>query len=477
MTATATADEQAGPVPDRAAGAGTGVRRFGFWLLVITAVALVVRVAYVWFVYRYRTIGGDPLYYHLGGNLLADGKGFINPLSQARGVIEPGADHPPTYIVYLAFFSLLGIRSITGHMLVSCLLGAGSVAVGGLAGRRIAGPRMGLIAAALMVVYPNVWRFDAMVLSETMVIFLVNVTILLAYRYLDRPSMGRLALVGLAVALCALTRSELVLLALFLVVPLALLTRSRPWKVRIAWLAVAGLGCALALAPWVGYNLQRFNRRVLLSGQVEATFALANCDPVYYGPNIGYWDFDCGLVGLEREGVAIPQTDDGAREKLMLDNAIDYVKAHPRRWAVVEGVRMARIFNVWSPDNATAIDERVEGNPRWVARLSLISLWPMLIGSAAGVVVLRRRRIPVFPLLAPCATVIVTVLLFYASGRFRASAEGALCLMTAVALDAGWAWWRRRGATATDPVAGDPAPADAPPSSPSPLSTSTSTPA
>ena len=432
-----------------AASAGPTVRRFGLWLLVITAVALVVRLAYVWFVYRYRTIGGDPVYYHLGGNLLADGQGFINPLSQARGVIEQGADHPPVYIVYLAVFSLIGIRSITGHMLVSCLLGAASVTVGGLAGRRIAGPRMGLIAAALMAVYPNVWRFDAMVLSETMVIFLVNVTILLAYRYLDGPSVGRLALVGLAVALCALTRSELVLLAIFLVVPLALLTRSRPWRVRLAWLAVAALVCTAALAPWVGYNLHRFDRRVLLSGQVEATFAVANCDPVYYGPNIGYWDFDCGLFTLEREGVVIPQTNDGAREQLMLDNAIDYVKAHPKRWAVVEGVRLARIFNVWDPDSATAIDEWVEGNPRWVARLSLVSLWPMLIGSVIGVVVLRRRRIPVFPLLAPCATVIVTVLLFYASGRFRASAEGALCLMAAVAVEAGWLWFRSRGAPTT----------------------------
>jgi hypothetical protein len=444
MTATAVIGDP--PTSDRAETRTTGLsaRRFGIWLLGISLAALALRVAYVWFVYRYRTIEGDPLYYHLGGNLLADGRGFINPLSEARGVIEQGADHPPLYIVYLAAFSAIGVRTVTGHMLASCLLGAGSVAVGGLAGRRIAGPRVGLIAAVLLALYPNVWRFDAMVLSETMVILMVNVTILLAYRYLDAPSMGRLALVGLAVAFCALSRSELLLLALFLVVPLALLTKSRPWRARFAWLGVAALVCAAALAPWVGYNLHRFDRRVLLSGQVESTFAVANCDPVYYGPNIGYWGFDCGLVALERQGVEIPQTTDGARERLMLDTAVDYVKAHPKRLVVVEGVRLARIFNVWNPDNAYGLDTVVEGNPGWVARLSWVSLWPMVIGSVAGALVLRRRRIPVFPLLAPCATVIVTVLVFYASGRFRASAEGALCLLTAVALEAGWLWLRRR---------------------------------
>ena len=430
-------------------------RRFILWLVALTAVAFVVRFAYVWFVYRFRTVSGDPLYYHLGANLLADGRGFLQPLSEARGVIEPGADHPPLYIVYLATFSLVGIRSITGHMVVSCVLGAGSVAVGGFAGRRIAGPRVGLIAAALLALYPNVWRFDGMVLSETLVIFLVNVTILLAYRYLDAPSLSRLALVSFSVGLCALTRSELVLLALFLVVPLALLTKSRPLRTRLAWLGVAAAVCVATLGPWVVYNVNRFERRVLLSAQLESTFAVANCDHVFYGPNVGYWSFDCGLIDLAKRGVVIPQTQDGAAERLMLNDAVSYVQDHPKRWAVVEAIRLARIFNSWNPGSAINIDTFVEGNPQWVAQLAYVSLWPMIVGSVLGFVVLRRRRIPSYPLIAPCATVIVTVLLFYASGRFRASAEGALCLLTAVALDA--AWRRvRSSAPAQSAISADP---------------------
>lgn len=421
-----------------------GARRFGFWLLVITGVALAVRVAYAWFVYRHHVIAGDPLYYHLGANLLADGRGFLNPLSAAKGIIAPGADHPPLYIVYLGAFSLIGIRSVTGHMLASCLLGTASVAVGGLAGRRIAGPRFGLIAAALMAIYPNLWRFDAMVLSETMVIFLVNVTILLAYRYLDRPSLVRLVLVSGAVALCALTRAELLLLAILLVVPLALGTKIKPVRTRLAWLAVAALVCVAALAPWVGYNLHRFDGRVLISSQAEWTLAGSNCDASYYGQHMGYWSFDCGMAVIQQDGVEMPDTNDGARQRAWLDSAGRYVKAHPQRLVVVEGVRLARIFNVWSPQNAVDIESYVEANSTWVARLSLVTLWPMVVGSVIGVVVLRRRRIAVYPLLAPCATVIFTVLLFYASSRFRASAEGALCLLTAAALEAGWLRYRRR---------------------------------
>lgn len=417
---------------------GMSSRRFVAWLLAITAVGLIVRVSYVVFVYRFRTISGDPEYYHLAANLLADGQGFVHPFSSLQGITEPGADHPPLYTLYLAAFSLIGIKSVTGHMLVSCVLGSASIAVGGLVGRRIGGSRLGLIAAALLALYPNVWRFDAMVLSETMVIFVVNVTLLLAYRYLAAPSVGRLAWVSGAVALCALSRSELLLLSILLVVPLALTTTTERLRTRIAWIAVAAAVCCGALAPWVGYNLRRFERPVLLSSQFEATFALANCDDVYWGPYTGYWDFDCGLIELAAQGVEIPTTNDGARERLMFDHAMDYVRSHTGRWVVVEGIRLARIVNLWNPPNAIDIETFVEGNPRKVAQLAYVAFWPMMIGSVLGVVALRRRKVPVFPLLAPCGAVLVTVLLFYASTRFRAAAEAALCLLTAAAVEAAW---------------------------------------
>jgi hypothetical protein len=50
--------------------------------------------------------------------------------------------------------------------------------------------------------------------------------------------------------------------------------------------------------------------------------------------------------------------------------------------------------------------------------------------------VLRKRRIPVFPLLAPPAIVFVAVTITFATTRYRASAEGAVCLLAAVGVDA-----------------------------------------
>ena len=113
-------------------------RRFTVALVAtITAGAFVLRLGYVLLVWHDRELGGDPVFYHVAANLLADGRGFINPYFSFEGLSVPSADHP-LYTAYLGLFSFLGVRSVVGHMVVSCLLGAAAVALVGLLGRRVA---------------------------------------------------------------------------------------------------------------------------------------------------------------------------------------------------------------------------------------------------------------------------------------------------------------------------------------------------
>ena len=86
------------------------------------------------------------------------------------GVRMPGADHPPGFMTVLAGFSWLGFRSFFQHQVISCLIGATGVAAMGVAGRRIAGERVGLIVAVLAALSPNLFYFDAMVVSESMMV-------------------------------------------------------------------------------------------------------------------------------------------------------------------------------------------------------------------------------------------------------------------------------------------------------------------
>jgi hypothetical protein len=83
--------------------------------------------------------------------------------------------------------------------------------------------------------------------------------------------------------------------------------------------------------------------------------------------------------------------------------------------------------------------------------------YPIAALAIAGAVVLRRRRVLVFPLAALPAIVLLSVTLTFATNRYRAIAEGALVVLAAVALDAGAQWLRTRraGAAAAAPGDGD----------------------
>ena len=62
--------------------------------------------------------------------------------------------------------------------------------------------------------------------------------------------------------------------------------------------------------------------------------------------------------------------------------------------------------------------------------------------AAAGAVIARRRGIPIYPLLAFPAIVLLSVLLTIGQTRYRAPAEISLTLLAAVAIETGLRRWR-----------------------------------
>jgi hypothetical protein len=423
-------------------------RRFAWLLGAIAVAGLALRVAYVLIERRDFMFEGDAVFYHQGANLLADGHGFISPFELAdSGKMVEAADHPPLYLVWLAAPSFVGFDTELSHLLWSCLLGAASVALVGLLGREVAGARVGLLAAVLAAVYPNLWWHDGALMAETMAIFTATLAVLLAYRYRTSPTTGQAIALGVACALATLTRAELALLVPLVVVPIVF-SRSRVAEVParapgqhenlgrsvLRPLAIPVLAFGVTLAPWVGHNLARFDRPVLVSTGFELTLNISSCDDTYYGPFTGYLSIECARpTALRARAQGLDQSEEAARHRR---KALDYILDHEARAPVVVAARWARVAGIYRLDQTVDVG-RVEGREPWVSRLALVTLWPTMVLAAAGAVVLRRRRTPIYPLVALIAVVLVTVALSYGAQRFRASAEPALVVLAAVAIDGG----------------------------------------
>jgi 4-amino-4-deoxy-L-arabinose transferase-like glycosyltransferase len=403
----------------------------------ITLGAFALRIVYVLVERRDFTPGGDAFFYHAGAKLLADGHGFLSPFFYPARHVQ-AAEHPPLYMIYLAIPAVLGMHSVLTQLLWSCVAGAATVAVSGLVGREIAGERAGLIGAVLVAVYPNVWSPDGMLEAETLAMLTTMLAVLLAYRYRRAPSWQRLAWCGAACGASALTRSELILLVPFVVLPVAIATPDRSWRDRVGFLGVGVLAAAVVIAPWAIYNSTRFVHPEVLSSQSGPLLAAANCDSTYYGPLQGYFDVNCNIA--VDKAAAIGTNDDESQADLVDRRAaFHYIRGHLGRLPTVERIRLQRLVGLYHPSLYVHMDNLIEGRELWISWVGFYSFFALAVLAIAGVVLYERRKPrgpPLFPLLAPIFAVIVTVMATYASTRFRSVAEPSIALLAALAIDA-----------------------------------------
>src|SRR5215475_1428319 len=87
-------------------------RRFSLLLAACALGGLILRVVYVYQA-ELSTVSSDGLWFHLGANYLAEGKGFLNPYGYFfTQVTEPGASHPPAWMLVLSMGSFVGLKTM-----------------------------------------------------------------------------------------------------------------------------------------------------------------------------------------------------------------------------------------------------------------------------------------------------------------------------------------------------------------------------
>ncbi len=446
--------------------------RFRVWLAILCAVGLAIRIVYVLLQQHHLPFGGDPMIYQSTANNLAGGLGWVQLNSKWQFVQV--ADHPPLYIAYLTIATLLdpgkGASQLT-LMLWTCVLGTGSVLLCGLAGREIGGQirgelggvRLGLLAAGIAAVDPNMWMIDGQLMSESTAIFTAAGVILFAYRYWKQPSLRRAMWLGAWCGLATLARSELLLTCVFVLVPAVLIAGRADLRQRLQRLVAGGLCALVVVSPWLIFNRVRFDQPVGLSTNYGRTAAAANCHETYYGRLIGFKSYGC-LQKATTEHIP-PTMNDVEADPHLRHYALKYASDHLDRVPIVVLARWGRVLEVFEPFQEIRLNFLYRSEGYVVALMVIWTFWLGALLAIIGVFVLRRRRprVPLFPLLAFPATVMIAVTLTFAEQRYRAAAQASVVILAAVALDAFVERIRRRRRDATLPEATAPEAADAVP--------------
>lgn len=393
-------------------------RTFPVALALIALAGVTIRVLHTLFVAPAAGGLSDAFWYSLVAQNISAGRGFVTPVG---GLFTESfhyadtAQHPPLYPLVLALADTLGITGDTAPRLLGALFGGATVAGVGLLGRRVGGPAVGLLGAALAALYPLLIVADGALLSETLFGPIVAFTLLAAWRLGEEPTVRWAALVGLGIGLAALTRSEALLLLPLLALPLA--WRGGGGRARWLRLGAAGACAAVVLAPWVVRNWIVFDRP-LMSTNEGTTIAWTNCDETYYGPNLGYKAISCQRKVSGNE----------AEQSSQLRRAgVDYARDHASRLPVVVAARLAGTWSLYKPF-------RVEdpGRSEDVVRAGVLFFYPLAALALVGLFVLRRRGAVLIVLVAPFVVVSLTGMATYGSLRGRYLAEIPLVVLAAV---------------------------------------------
>jgi hypothetical protein len=306
----------------------------------------------------------------------------------------------------------------------------------------------------------------------------IALVVLAAYRWWERPDLGRAAVLGAVIALAALARGEALFLYPLLVAPLVLRRRGIGFATQVKAGLVAGLVGVVVLAPWTVRTRQAFDEWILLSTNSDEVLYYANC-PDSYGllderpagagapaPSdefLGYWSFNCQQRGRSRAGMRVaseaeaalyrrclgpehedtfdgtvpgePPGDEVDKARYWRCLATEFVSENGDRLPVVVAARIGRELDVYRPSQGILFLE-IEGRPRGVARVGQVAWWILAPVGLAGWLALRRRRVLVYPLVSLGLMVLATTVYAYGAVRFRTPLELGLLIGAGVAADA-----------------------------------------
>jgi hypothetical protein len=364
----------------------------------------------------------------------ADGNGFS--VTNDAGVHSPATDHVPVHVIVLTILDRFGLQSAGAQRVALGLLSLIGVAAVALIGWLLGRPTVGLVAAGIAAVDPMWFQPATNLMAEGIFLWMVPVVLLAAVWCRNRGTWVRIILLGLAVGLATLTRSEAILLLPAIAVPVAWLSTI---GVRRKVLAVGAtvLAFSFVVGPWL-VRQHHDTRSWTLSTNQGSTFLGSSCDAAFNGPRAGGWVAQCFIDGLNKayDPVANPHpARTGAEASQQLTTAaFDYDRAHESELPRVVALRVGRAWGVARVSDTYDYDvyeDRLAG-PQWVGYAMNWLLIPLAI---VGMVLLsrdewRRWWILVPPIIA--STIVVAI--FWGTPRLRTGAEPSLALFAAFAI-------------------------------------------
>ena len=415
----------------------TGERRT---LWVVVAVAFGLRLGWALYARGEPPVdwfySGDQFSYYHYGSEIARGRGYISYITgQATAYYPIGYPAILGALYFVVLHTPIPDNLLFATTLFHVVLGTLSVGLAFVVGRAVATVRVGLLAAALLAVFPNVVYQVATVQLETTFIFLVlaALTVIVTHDWAGGPpTLRRLLAFGAVLGVAVLVRPFAAVLFVGLAGALA--------SIQIGWRRVA-LALAVPVAvvvamsiPWTIRNAVQMDAFIPSSTNMGDTLCLDR--------NL---DATGGFRFADHDGCVDPGLPEVPRNSGNTRKAIHFVLDHPDR-ELLQIVRRARYMFRDDHDGIVAIQTLGGGaflSERVVDVAEPLADWYFYAVMALAIVGVpaftRKERRPGRLIAASgFAGLLVIPLLLWGNPRFHLPLAPFLVLSAAFSLDAAW---------------------------------------
>ncbi len=396
----------------------------GFFIFILI-VAFLIRAIYLWQVKQipeFALLVGDSVTYDEWASRIARGNWLGDSVFYQA----------PLYPYFLGvIYSLFG-RDLMAVRLIQIVLGAGSCLLLAWAGRSFfKKPATGLLAGALLALYPTAVFFDCSIQKSVLDLFFICALLAVLGRLLEHTQKRWWLVTGIILGLLALTRENALLFVPIVLTWLFIAWRHESRKKQLQWAGFVLIGLAAVLLP-VGFrNLAVGGEFHLTTAQFGPNFYIGNgksATGFYQALQEGH-----GHAMFEREDATTLAEEATGREltpsevsNYWAGRAFDEIRADIVRWLRLLFKKWLLVWNIsevgdsddqytygdWSP-LLGALNRLLHFGIlcplaalgiflTWYRRQRVWLLWVMILGYAASVVlfyVFSRYRFPLAPML------------------------------------------------------------------------------
>jgi tetratricopeptide (TPR) repeat protein len=440
-----------------------GIRKWPGPLVLIGAGALIIRLIY------FAELSGTPVL----AVIIGDAKQYDSWAQQIAGGQWMGSEvfyQTPFYPYLLAV-----IFKLTGHHLFTvrvaqAILGASSCVLLGFAGRRFFDQSVGLIAAALLAIYPPAIFFDGLIQKSSVDLFLMTLILVVLGEFLRRPHWKWQVVAGVVLGAFTLNRENGRIFYPIIAVWLLIYFRSTPFRSRVAWAAIFTAAIALVLLP-VGFRNYHVGGEFIIStSQLGTNLYIGNhpgaegaYEPLVPGHgNAAYERDDARRLAEEAMGRKLSASE---VSDYWVRRSFDYMRNQPADWLKLMSRKLLLTFSAREAVDTESIEAYSEYSRvlrmllwitfgiilplgvlgAWLTRHEcprLAVLYAMLLGMAVAVstfYVVARYRYPIVPIVMLFAAAALAAIREVRRQRWRHWLPG-LLMAVAVAIPSNFLW-------------------------------------